>query len=677
MNKCILNFAELETATIANDYECVLIDYFDTIVKRDVNPEDVKKLWAEEVSKIFPNTVVGKDLYRKRFDTEALLCKRNEQNGLDLEFSALECYEMLWSEFFANTTLIDKERFISICLDTEIAIECKVQKVDSNAIDFLKNISVLGKKIYLVSDFYLPSSAFDIMLDHHDIRGLFSSLFISSDFILTKRSGRLYQHVQDALKIKHTKCIMIGDNMVSDIQKSAESNLDSIHINRHDQYSLYKVHEEKNSDAMSVYQDIRNLLSSASDTPFSGMALTLYLFIDKLHSKLVSAGYKDVFFLAREGQFLKYLFDEFQSKKCLRGEVFIKTHYLEVSRRATFLASLNVLENETFDMLFRQYRRISANEFLLNLGIEKIIADLINLIPGYDFTCREDDFPSSEIYHKIVTNSRFKIAYESARVSSRHAFRKYLDHFAQVNPSRMCVVDVGWKGTIQDNLSRLFKISSLEDNRHPVEIDGFYLGIVAHGAASADNRKEGLLFSIDDNKSSNYAVFCENRSLFEVILAADHGSAARYDINEVGEGFVIRSDFEEKDLFESKVRPLQIILSKIFLEIVALLSIYNCSSAKLNELAVKNHGSMVFNPTVEEMDWFASVYHVENFGVFETSDFVVKKKNLEIYQDLKLLIRILFARNTVNFGFWPWLYCRLNGGIISAFFYRLYRTKSI
>ena len=97
------------------------------------------------------------------------------------------------------------------------------------------------------------------------------------------------------------------------------------------------------------------------------MADTLLYWVSELHRKLIENGVKQVFFLSREGQPLKQMFDCY----CARVGVPIQSRYLEVSRRSTLLPSLNALSEERFETLFRQYRRMSLLEFLSSLGLDE------------------------------------------------------------------------------------------------------------------------------------------------------------------------------------------------------------------------------------------------------------------------------------------------------------------
>ena len=86
-----------------------------------------------------------------------------------------------------------------------------------------------------------------------------------------------------------------------------------------------------------------------------------------------------VLFCSREGQLLKELFDLYQSTFLHKNK--IQTYYFYVSRRSTLIPSLTNPDVEDFDIIFRQYKKISLENFLLNLNfsdeeIKQIAGDL-------------------------------------------------------------------------------------------------------------------------------------------------------------------------------------------------------------------------------------------------------------------------------------------------------------
>ncbi|MAM88645.1 MAG: hypothetical protein CME36_15180 [unclassified Hahellaceae] len=392
------------------------------------------------------------------------------------------------------------------------------------------------------------------------------------------------------------------------------------------------------------------LQAKSDDDVFPELSLSLLSFMKSLYEELRCAGATSVYFLAREGQPLMEMFNLYQSILGLKP---IESKYLLVSRRSTLLPSLAPLGEETFDTLFRQYIHISASEFLSSLGLEKSLPSLGNelgLSPE-DLNIRITDFPSSTIFRRMIASPAFQKLYEEERRHRQAAFLSYLRALSGgALPEHILVVDVGWKGTIQDNLANLFRNS---DVKPQIKLTGMYVGLVAEGSASAWNIKKGLLFSSVDGKSKKFGIFNENRAVFEVVLAADHGSVASYQINEDGAQPVI-GEFEEELLVRDKIMPVQRHMVRRFEELCHVLRERPTSELHyFDALVARMHARMVFRPRQAELQWFSSVFHVENFGVFERSTFISKRER-SLISRLTFVVRLFNGKVKGELGFWPY-----------------------
>lgn len=417
------------------------------------------------------------------------------------------------------------------------------------------------------------------------------------------------------------------------------------------------------------------LVPQNKEDVFPELALSLFTVIDALYKKLKKASVRDIYFLSREGQPLMRLFEMYQLS---HGEVNapIVCHYLEVSRRSTFMPSLVSLDHEQFDTLFRQYRAISVMEFLSSLGLEAYAAQVAQVL-GVSVDAlkvREADLPTSAVYRALLGNPWFCQLYETERISRRLAFIDYLtDLSGGTLPATLHLVDVGWKGTIQDNLYRLLCDATSTSVQ---SIDGYYVGLVGMGASNGSSRKHGLLFSCSGERSVHFHIFNENRALFEVILAADHGSVARYVHTERGLAQPVRSDFEEEDMVRQFIFPLQ---AKLFERFDALCRHFaNCDHdvSRLLHLTARCHARMVFMPTSDEMNWFSTVFHIENFGVFESSRFSSTAPSTWLDR-LRFTARLMRRHPGMMLGFWPWLSIRRQALPGVAYAYRRFRSGGL
>lgn len=386
-------------------------------------------------------------------------------------------------------------------------------------------------------------------------------------------------------------------------------------------------------------------------SPFEDLSLTLYLFTRRLYDTALKDGVKNLFFFAREGLLLKQMFDVMQASEATAS---IRTHYLKVSRRSTFLLSLRSLDQERFEVLFRQYRRISIAEFLKSLALEEYLPTLaadLDVLPSL-FAERSADLPHDPLFVRLLKLPSFARAYEAERLARSSAFESYVANFCDGTvPDQLSVVDVGWKGSIQDNVfGWLHNLRS-----DAARVKGYYVGLVASGNAGPANEKAGLLFSsTDEHRTAGYHVFNENRSLFEVLLHANHGSAQRYIRTNAGEVIVVDDEFEEGPMIETTVKPVADRVMAKFVRIAELMSSLNVSPRELLALAIQRHARMVFQPSSSEIEWMRSVSHVENFGVFEASTFESRQASRSFVARLRFSIDV-FRKRRRDLGFWPWL----------------------
>lgn len=642
----------------ARGVETVCVDYFDTVVRRTVAPEDVKRITCERIARMLRIERGGERLYTLRAALETEICKENEVAKGDAEFSILELLGRLWDSVPELHTM-PKLRFIARAVDLEVSAEASVQVADDALLSALKSLKSKGLRVVLVSDFYIPRKYFERMWERHGITTVFDAAYVSSDFYKTKRTGALYDALIADGGLAPARTLMLGDNPWSDIERAMSRGIHPIQLDREHRISEYRRLAEAGSDHAATEREVGKVFSQAA--LFDELALTLYLYIDRLYHDLSRRGAHDVFFMAREGQFLLKLFEQYQDSRHLQiGSGRIRAHYFKVSRRATFLPSLKALAEEDFFVLFRQYRRISIRSFLNSLGLWEQI-EKSGLTLTHDMEATQEDLPTSEAFAELLANERFREIYENARMHRLKAFKLYFDAFgADVDAKEVHFVDVGWKGSIQDNLRNIFdRLGARYSDLHVV---GHYLGLVARGNAGERNEKIGTVFDCCAVPTRNHHVFNENRALFEIALGADHGSAFAYELDPIAGHHVLESAFEEAQLFHGKIVPLQARLFEKFKSLDGLLRDSYLSHDRLFSIASRHHARMVLKPTPGEIRWFEDVYHVENFGVFESSTFMGKTRRRGLLAPVKFYLQLRRAPESTDLGFWPWLRVYQQGG---------------
>ncbi len=652
----------------------VCFDYFDTLAVRIVLPEHTKVLASSVLSWLLNAGKSGKQIYAMRREMERTLCESNAAAGRDMEFDLSELARRL-SERLGPASCAwkrddgSRERFIETILAIELAVECAVQRVCRPVVELLKALHQRGLTTVVVSDFYLPAKSFRRMLRFHGLDEFIDHLYVSADYGETKGAGRLYRRILADTGFRAEQALMIGDNPHADIRMAAEKGLQTLRVENPSQSAFYRKWEKQqhSSQKRTVFAT-----DERGDDLFPEMGTTLWLFTCRLFQELRRRGVRDVFFFSKEGEFLKRLFDDFQ-QRLFAGPV-IRSHYLVASRKATFIASLRPLEQEDFSRLFDHYRDISLRDFMLSLNMPEEESRGICTAAGLDFERRFPDLASQECFSRLLEEPSFREAYRKLRREQKAGFLSYLNSFGvDYRGDGLFIVDVGWKGSIQDNIFHILE--------GEVPVQGFYIGSLIATALSEKNRKEGLLFCDRPEASRHFHVYNNNRSLFEMMLGASHGSADGYmpasvsDPQErktpgrqtyarVSDGqkhvSVMVLDLpEERRLFETLIRPRQ----QRFLETAAACTwqfLLNGCRRPNGDWFARRHARMVFRPSRAEVDFFEQLYHLENFGVFEYTRF--RRQNRATWKQRWANFKgVLLHPDVLESGIWPPIVLRSMG----------------
>ena len=410
---------------------------------------------------------------------------------------------------------------------------------------------------------------------------------------------------------------------------------------------------------------------------FRNLSHSLYIFISRLALVLHNNNISDVFFLSREGYFLKQMFDIYAQEHF--SSSLLKTHYLKVSRRSTFLLSLGDISNESFTVLFRQYRNISANDFLDSLTLRDISEQLaIELdVSPIDFNHVTQDFPTSRFFTLLLHSELFRHCYESKRIANSNAFASYLSSYYNNTslPQSLYLVDVGWKGSIQDNLHSWI----IQSDTTLRNITGYYIGLQASAQTSATNKKHGLIFS--DTKSAGlsygYHVFNEFKTIYEIILHSDHGAVREYKLNAQHTCDVIEDNYIEREMISLNVQAKSNFIFNDFVRLVKSHSKVNVISSFSTIRMILKHASMVFAPSAHEAAWVESLTHREHFGVFNNSTLGSSSYNKSFTERFIFSMHVVRYKSLPISSFWPTLTLRQNALPGLSILYALYRLWSL
>lgn len=592
----------IDNTTLSNSIEYLMSDFFDTLVSRNCHPEEVKMRWCSKIIDAFNLNIDTQHLYDIRIKCEAAICQSNLEKSGELEFKYKELLALIFNILLTNQSLnLAKELFLSVSQKIELDIEKNVQYLNKDVVRFFEKAKKQNKKIYIISDFYMDANFIQELAEHHGVSHLIDEYFTSADHLKTKRSGNLYDTILNEKNINPTSAYMIGDNHHSDVCMSKKHGIYASHIPR--DFSFYEKSLKTANNSSKVKQRFLRTLK-AQQFDFYWMTIPLFMFIAKLHNRLIQEQAKNVIFLAREGEFLKELFDIYNESYPVTK---IKSHYMFASRRGTYLPSLRPLKHENFSKLLNQYSDMSLKVFIDSLGLADFLPELERELEYIDFNALQPNFKNSSVLFQLLENKRFRQIYEEERENRKKYLASYVDKL--IGKDDLYLVDVGWRGSIQDNIQ-----SSLNK-----PVTGYYCGILRGAHSASDNNKHGLLFHEMANEQRLDSVYNEFRASYEVFCSASHGSLIKY--TSAPKFGVLEDNEAELKMFYGHIRPLQINLRALFEELLYLKNNNALCLSEIEEVLKPVYEKSVFFPTKSEMNSFSKLEHYENFGVFEFSTF--------------------------------------------------------
>lgn len=497
-------------------------DFFDTLVHRRVHPNYALRLWAKYVINELGLPISSKQLFGIRRNAISFVSANRQQNALEIDYPSV--IKEVFLRLLHNDILEsdDYDAFESLFKRADTIAETSVQFTNDQLVRKLYDLRQKGYRIYLLSDFYLSKEIISNILEYHGISDLFDGLFVSSDEGHCKENGSLYKHVLETLKVEASDVIMIGDNKKSDSINAQAHGINPIHL-KHVTHKLRNKQNLFGSNKNDFTRACRNIerKCSKSDYPFSEYILHFYFFTERLYQNARKNKVRDLFFLAREGHYLKRLFDTYQDLNLVPKEERINTHYLKASRQSATQLALKPLEEEGFGQLIKKFGEMSLSHFLewfpFNAGTKDRILKEIDCPSEQVFP----QFSDSEAMHLLRENKTFQKAYSEHRQQQKEAFMAYLNSFgADYKADGLALVDVGWGGTMQEALYRFL------ENKIPVT--GYYLGLKEIYNIEKNTKRYGLNFSIYPNRTFSDDILMANGQLYEQLLAAPHGSTLYY-----------------------------------------------------------------------------------------------------------------------------------------------------
>lgn len=459
------NFNQFEAKTlptarrIVNDNRWVIFDIFDTLVTRTIfDPDNHYRILEKRIDQKFD---LSSDFMRIRKETESELRMSKKEGDVSYD----DIYNAMAEKGIFSDELLDFAR------EEDFKTELKILKPKPEVIELFQYAQNQEIEVLLLSDMYLNKMQIAEILEKNGISYDEKNLYVSSDTGLRKDNGTVWKYLIEEKIIDPGKTLMIGDSEVSDAKIPGDFGIKSFHLlserNSFYESPLGKAFLEKfpSSDPEELVllgPVINNLFSSPFEmksrlldfdlklSPYEfgycALAPFFYLYLDNLYEKYQK---NNIFFLARDGYFIKELFESYLQSKGVKTEG--ELHYLEVSRRA-LLGAVEKSEENLKKMILDlgDYRGMLSDMLYSRMGVPKECLEACG-IEDYEIETSKD---LGKAYEEMVKHLD---AINDYSQGEREAFDLYLRESGFYNAKELVVVDLGYSGTIQNYLHEFSK----------------------------------------------------------------------------------------------------------------------------------------------------------------------------------------------------------------------------
>ena len=593
----------------------ISFDIWDTIIKRKCHPEEIKLATARYIVLKYNNELKDeyKNIYeilKRRDEIEAEECKKNKEKGFDEECRILDVFKILEKEIFNKEMNIEEE-----LLREEIEQEKRVIFINPEILPIFEKYKDL--KMYCISDFYMSAESLKELLDYLKIPVKIEKIYSSSDYLLNKRTGNLYKKAEEELGIKPEDHIHVGDNQYSDVEMAKSLGIETIKTTKQEFDFVPEKGRKLGFDLSCVKKDESSKENRLFNTGVD-LAPLLYFYGYSIVEYAIKNKIPTVYYATREGEtFIKI--HELIKENNPFGVELPKCDIIEVSRMGTFSASLKEFSITELLRLWSQYREQSMKALFKTLAID--IKPYQKYMDKYDIDIEEKILcPWFDIrVQELCLDKEFT---EQVNKEIKRKREEILEYFEKskgiVNDAKpMFMVDIGWRGTIQDNLAYIFT------NK---KIGGYYLTLYDFYNIQPKNTYK-LSFIDDKNIRDNEVA--SMITLLEWIYNPGTGSVTGYK-----DGKAIRkAKDEETKIVKEYIKPMQDGMLEGAKVINEYMKYHPYEAEETKQYVYELIRKTKTNPSKELIEAYYSMVFNDTFG---TAEYVEKDDKLTFMQKLNI-----------------------------------------
>ncbi|MGV1873877.1 rhamnosyltransferase WsaF family glycosyltransferase [Agrobacterium rosae] len=600
----------------------VSFDVWSTLLHRNCYPDEIKLqsarfLLLNAYSDIKNAYRSVNELFWARIQCE----NRSAPNG-DFEYRFEQAIPLWLSEVLApGLTQGRISALADSLLDHEFRAEARSTYKDASTSLFAYNLET--PKVF-VSDFYMSAEFISRLLIQHGAGGIWTKGYSSSDHFINKRGGALFGKVMSDFAISPNDVLHIGDNHVADddvprkigirtylYDSPADTSRMNWYRSAFESFLAYdpSLHERRLlAKVEAIAQQRESDYSSREDLHESGVRISpvVFYFVLSVIEDALKNGDKKIYFFTREGIFFKQVYDEIVKADPFNCS-YPEARVLSVSRRATFAASLKGLSVSELMKLWSMYSVQSLHALVVSLNLDLAVVERIG---------RKFDLPfKRSIVHPWLDRSFLKflkdpelIEHAEGRIADQKKdLLSYLEQEGVLSEDRLAIVDIGWRGTIQDNLSSLLN----------KPIKGHYLALFSFlNKQPVHSSKIGWLADHNDKSTPRLP---DQVAPLEMIYNGAGGSVTGYGTDSDGQVVPLKQVISSEEEVISETSYLQKGMLAAIPELSAYVRLHGLTSADLKSLARSITLKLLEAPPSSIADLFAKLVHNESFGTGEAA----------------------------------------------------------
>lgn len=542
----------------SQEKDIISFDLFDTLLVRRIHDPDLVKLPVAR----YISSLAKQQGLRWSWEKVQELRDTIEQRQRAKTGSEYDDHEACYPIFMANLLqqiFADQynEQLLSKVTGFELFMENSMLVPRKPFIKWLGELAEAGKRVFIISDMYLPASHLKNLVKHAGMLDLVEDVISSADSFLAKASGLAYPMIAEKYSLQPDNWLHIGDNPHSDGMRAAEAGIDAliIHDPREDQrkslikryynYSLGKPFwrgrtlqqlmaplEGENIPQSPLYSDGYNFLG-----PLVG------IFVQKIAEHCLKNNITKVFFLSREGWTFKRYWEKVMPT-LYPAKGLPEIEYLYVSRMALAGASCGYqgLTKTNADIAFlppgnRDFRDLCR---IFSLTPERFIP----LLHNYGLTAETClshihdgyDPDNKKRFEEVLEDPLFQEEVKKQTLTANKAMQKYFQDAGLFDHERVAIVDIGWLGTIQR-----FLYEAIAHRQDCPKCFGYLFG-ATRGIpypVSENNSMEGVMYDRDRFDLAGSTIFYA-RDIFEEACRAPYPTLNGYKLTDEGYELVFR-----------------------------------------------------------------------------------------------------------------------------------------